>query len=186
MLENLYKLPEGLPVPTDDGTCDHLPTLQVPPICLPSTSGREICVAKLKQRTVIYCYPLTGRPDRQLPERWNQIPGARGCTAEACAFGDHYRELQALQTQVFGLSTQTTADQQEVVERLHLPFELLSDAGLAFTQALCLPTFEINDMILVKRLTLILSSEGQIEKVFYPVFPPDQHADEVLTWLSIN
>ncbi len=186
MSSELYTLPENLPVPTDDGACAHLPSLQVPPVCLPSTSGRDICLAKLQQRAVLYCYPLTGRPDLQMPEDWDQIPGARGCTVQACNFRDHYRSLQTLQTQVFGLSTQTTAYQREVVERLHLPFELLSDANLALTKALRLPTFEVDSMILIKRLTLVLSPQGQIEKVFYPVFPPAQHADEVVAWLKAN
>ncbi|MBV9387713.1 MAG: peroxiredoxin [Chroococcidiopsidaceae cyanobacterium CP_BM_ER_R8_30] len=184
MPKNLDRLPENLPVPIDDGACAHLINQKIPPIYLPSTAGRDICLATIAQRTVLYCYPLTGRPDLQLPQGWDQIPGARGCTVEACAFRSAYHELQVLQTQVFGLSTQTTTYQQEAVERLHLPFELLSDANLALTKALHLPTFEVDSMILVKRLTLVLSSLGQIEKVFYPVFPPAQHADEVITWLS--
>lgn len=186
MSENLYRLPEDLPVPIDDEACAHLINQQIPPLYLPSTAGRDVCLASLQQRTVLYCYPLTGRPDLQLPEGWDYIPGARGCTVQACAFRDHYRKLQVLQTQVFGLSTQTTAYQQEVVERLYLPFELLSDANLALTKALRLPTFEVDNMVLVKRLTLVLSSLGQIKKIFYPVFPPDRHADEVITWLQEN
>lgn len=186
MNDNLHQLPQNLPVPIDDAACAHLPNLQVPNLCLPATSGRDVCLAQLKQRTVLYCYPLTGRPDLQLPPGWDEIPGARGCTAEACAFRDHYRELQAQKALVFGLSTQTTAYQLEVGDRLHLPFPLLSDADLALTQALRLPTFQLADMVLIKRLTLILSPTGQIEKVFYPVFPPDRHAGEVVAWLAAN
>jgi len=186
MADNLYQLPENLPVPVDDGACSHLPNLRVPNLYLSATSGQDVCLAQLKQRTVLYCYPLTGRSDIQLPAGWDEIPGARGCTAETCAFRNHYRELQARQVLVFGLSTQTTAYQQEVADRLHLPFSLLSDANLALTEALQLPTFQVVNMILIKRLTLILSSTGRIEKVFYPVFPPDRHADEVLSWLAAN
>ncbi len=186
MAENFYELPENLPVPINDGACAHLPGMQVPSICLPSTTGQDICLAKLQQRVVVYCYPLTGKPGHKLPQGWEQIPGARGCTVEACAFRDYYRELQSLHVQVFGLSTQSTADQQELVERLHIPFGLLSDANLSFIHALHLPTFETEDMILIKRLTLVLTPEGQIEKVFYPVFPPDKHPDEVIAWLWAN
>lgn len=133
----------------------------------------------------MYCYPRTGRPDRDLPLGWNEIPGARGCTPQSCAFRDHYQELQALGAGVFGLSTQNTEYQQEAVERLHLPFGLLTDLELDFTRALRLPTFEIDSMTLIKRLTLIIF-DGRIEKVFYPVFPPEQNAEEVIDWLSRN
>jgi len=133
---------------------------------------------------VIYGYPRTGRPDEEPPAGWDLIPGAKGCTPQSCAFRDHYQELrQAGAAQVFGLSTQTTPYQQEAASRLHLPFALLSDAELACTHALHLPTFEVAGMILLKRLTLIVTN-GQIVKVFYPVFPPDQNATEVLAWLS--
>jgi len=186
MPDNLFELPKDLPVPIDDGACVHLLNTKIPAVCLPATNGRDACLAKLNQWTVLYCYPLTGRPDSKLPDGWDQIPGARGCTAEACAFRDHYSELQAFGTQVFGLSTQTTTYQQEVVERLHIPFELLSDADLILTQALHLPTFEADGMILLKRLTLILSPQGQIEKVFYPVFTPAHHPNEVIAWLSVH
>ena len=133
----------------------------------------------------MYCYPRTGRPDQAPPHGWNEIPGARGCTPQSCAFRDHHHELQALGARVYGLSTQSTGYQQEAVERLHLPFELLSDAELAFTNALRLPTFEVESMPLIKRLTLIIL-DGRIEKVFYPVFPPDKNADEAIAWLSQN
>jgi peroxiredoxin len=181
---NLHNLPEDLPVPTDDGACDHLTGLQLPSVPLLSTAGSLVDLAQLPGITVVYCYPRTGRPDEDIPEGWDLIPGARGCTPQSCAFRDHYQELQqAGAAQVFGLSTQTTAYQQEAVTRLHLPFALLSDAELAFTHALRLPTFEFADMTLIKRLTLIVNN-GRIVKVFYPVFPPGQNAVEVLHWLT--
>ncbi len=182
--DNLNELPNNLPVPVDDGACDHLGGLRLPEISLPATTGALVNLAQLSGITVIYCYPRTGNPQQEQPEGWDLIPGARGCTPQSCAFRDHYQELQSAGVrQVFGLSTQTTAYQQEAVERLHLPFALLSDAELAFTHALQLPTFEVAGMTLLKRLTLVLV-DGQIVKVFYPVFPPDQNAAMVLTWLS--
>jgi peroxiredoxin len=140
-------------------------------------------LSRLTGATVVYIYPRTGRPDQELPTRWNAIPGARGCTPQSCAFRDHYQELKELGvTELFGLSTQDTAYQQEAAERLHLPFELLSDEKLEFTQALRLPVFDVDGMKLIKRITLIVR-DGKIEKVFYPVFPPDRNADEVIEWL---
>jgi peroxiredoxin len=136
-------------------------------------------------RTVVYCYPRTGQPDIDPPQGWNEIPGARGCTPQACAFRDRDRELQAFGVKVFGLSTQDTGYQREAVARLHLPFALLSDEKLEFASSLRLPTFEIESMKLIKRLTLIIT-DGQIEKAFYPVFPPDKNAEEVIDWLSQN
>ena len=182
--ENVYELPKNLPVPVDDGACDHLIGLQLPSVPLMTTAGSAVDLTQLPGIIVVYCYPRTGHPDQELPDGWNLIPGARGCTPESRAFRDHYQELrQAGASQVFGLSTQTSSYQQEVVSRLHLPFALLSDAKLVFTQALHLPTFEVAGMILIKRLTLIIA-DGRVIKVFYPVFPPDQHAAEVLAWLS--
>ena len=181
--DNVYELPRGLPVPQDDGACDHLTGRRLPQLKLHSTRGREVDVSSLAGTTVIYIYPRTGRPDREVPAGWNEIPGARGCTPQSCAFRDHHEELKrAGAAQVFGLSTQDTAYQREAVERLHLPFELLSDAKLAFARALKLPTFEVDGMKLIKRLTLI-ARDGVIVKVFYPVFPPDRNAGDVLAWL---
>jgi len=157
--------------------------MQLPSVPLMSTAGRLVDLASLSGRTVVYCYLRTGKPDTDLPKGWNEIPGARRCTPQSCAFRDYYQELQALNVEVFGLSTQNTKYQQEAIERLHLPFELLSDLELAFTKALRLPTFEVESMTLIKRLTLIIF-DGQIEKVFYPVFPPEQNAEEVIEWLS--
>ena len=182
--DDVNTLPADLPVPVDDGACDHLTGLRLPSMPLPATDGRAVDLSALSGRTVVYCYPRTGRPDQALPTGWNAIPGARGCTPQSCAFRDHHAELLARgASAVYGLSTQDTAYQREAVERLHLPFALLSDEQLAFARALKLPTFEVDGMVLVKRLTLIVH-EGVIEKVFYPVFPPDRSADEVDAWLA--
>jgi len=181
--DDLHALPPDLPVPVDDGACAHLPGMRLPAVALTSTAGRRVDLAALPGRVVVYCYPRTGKPDEDPPPGWNEIPGARGCTPQACAFRDHYRELEALGAQVFGLSAQSSEDQREAAERLHLPYELLSDEGLAFAGALRLPTFEAAGLRLIKRLTLIVR-EGVVEKVFYPVFPPDGNAEEVVEWLN--
>jgi peroxiredoxin len=183
--DNIYQIPKDLPVPIDDGACDHLAGMRVPSVPLHSTAGRSVDLATLPGRTVIYCYPRTGRPDVDPPQDWNEIAGARGCTPQSCAFRDHFNELKALGAGVFGLSTQTTEYQREAAERLHLPFELLSDADLTFAKALRLPTFQVESMTLIKRLTMIIR-DARIEKVFYPVFPPDKNAEEVSGWFSKN
>ena len=181
--DNIMELPKDLPVPQDDGACDHLTGMHVPSITLRSTDDRLIDLSKLRGATVVYIYPRTGRPDQESPAGWNAIPGARGCTPQSCAFRDHYQELKDLGvSELFGLSTQDTAYQQEAVERLHLPFEILSDDKLELARALRLPTFEVDGMKLIKRVTLVMRN-GQIEKVFYPVFPSDHNADEVIAWL---
>jgi peroxiredoxin len=180
--DNVYELPQNLPIPDDDGACDHLPGYRLPAVPLPSTAGRTVDIASLPGVTVVYCYPRTGRPDAELPKGWNEIPGARGCTPQSCAFRDHYGEVQQLGAQVYGLSTQTTEYQREVVERLRLPFELLSDHELRWTRALGLPTFEVESMVLIKRLTLMVI-DGRAAEVFYPVFPPDKNAEDVIAWL---
>jgi peroxiredoxin len=180
--ENTYDLPEGIPVPTDDGAADHLLGRRLPSVALISTSEDTVDLSALSGRTVVYCYPMTGRPDRELPQDWDEIPGARGCTPQSCSFRDHHAELRDLGARVFGVSTQDTEYQQEAVGRLHLPFELLSDENLAFAEALGLPTLGAGGMTLLKRLTLIIE-DGRIEKVFYPVFPPGKNAEEVLSWL---
>jgi peroxiredoxin len=181
--QNPYELPNDLPVPEDDGAADHLPGMRLPPVSLAATSGEVVDLSTLAGRTVVYCYPMTGRPDRSLPTGWDEIPGARGCTPQSCSFRDHHAELRALGASVFGLSTQDTDYQSEAATRMHLPFALLSDADLAFARALGLPTFEVDGMVLLKRLTLVID-EGWIEKVFYPVFPPDKSAEEVVEWLE--
>jgi peroxiredoxin len=177
-------LPSDLPHPVDDGACDHLPGLAMPSVRLPSTAGRLVDLGTLGPgRTVIYCYPRTGRPGEPLPTGWDAIPGARGCTPQSCAFRDHHAELADLGAEVYGLSTQTTDYQREMAERLHLPFEVLSDARFALVDALRLPTFEADGMRLIKRLSLIVRDQ-RIEHVFYPVFPPDESAAQVIRWLE--
>lgn len=180
---DLHSLPADLPVPTDDGACDHLAGMRLPRVALPSTDGEPVELARLAGRSVIYAYPRTGRPDQDLPTGWNAIPGARGCTPQSCAYRDHHAELAALGARVFGLSTQLPAYQREAVGRLRLPFPLLSDADLAFARALRLPTFAVDGVTLIKRLTLIVT-DGWIERVVYPVFPPDADAGRVIAWLE--
>ncbi len=181
--QDLNKLPEGIPEPVDDGACDHLAGMRLPSISLASTAGETVDLSALSGRTVVYCYPMTGRPDRNLPQGWDEIPGARGCTPQSCSFRDHHEELSLLGTNVFGLSTQDTEYQREAAGRLHLPFSLLSDESLEFSGALELPTFRANGAVLIKRLTIIVK-DGWIEKVFYPVFPPHENAGEVVRWLQ--
>ena len=183
-MTSFAQLPPDLPRPVDDGACDHLMGLAMPSVRLPSTADRLVDLGALGSgRTVIYCYPRTGRPGEPLPDGWDMIPGARGCTPQSCGFRDHHRELADLGAEVYGLSTQSTAYQREMAERLHLPFAVLSDAHFALTDALRLPTFEAGGMRLIKRLTLIVR-DGRIEHVFYPVFPPNESAAEVLAWLE--
>ncbi|MEV0703823.1 MerR family transcriptional regulator [Saccharopolyspora sp. NPDC050389] len=180
-------LPADLPVPEDDGAAAHLPGTKAPHLEFPGTGGATIRLDALGAgRTVMYIYPLTGRPGTDLPDGWDSIPGARGCTPEACGFRDHYQDLlTAGVAGVFGLSSQDTDYQREVVERLHLPFQMLSDPTWSLADALNLPTFEASGLTLYKRLTLIIR-DGAIEHVFYPIFPPSEHADQVLTWLQDN
>jgi len=182
--DDLYRLPEDLPVPSDDGAARHLPHMMVPPIALPSTGGREVVLAGESQerRVVVYAYPRTGEPDKDPPPGWDAIPGARGCTPQSCGFRDVHGEFARLGAAVYGLSTQTTEYQREMAERLHLPFEVLSDAELRVQRALKLPTFEVAGMTLLKRITLVLF-RGEVEHVLYPVFPPDRSARQVLDWL---
>lgn len=184
-MKDLTELPKNLPVPVDDGACNHLLGKLLPSIALSSTHGRLVDLSAISGRVVVYCYPMTGKPDMLLPDGWDQIPGARGCTPQSCAFRDHYQELTNLGTQVFGISTQSSEYQKEVIERLHLPFELLSDQELSFARALKLPLFEIEENRLIKRVTLIANA-GKIVKVFYPVFPADRNANEVVDWLRNN
>ena len=181
-MEKLTELPKDLPVPVDDGACNHLLGMSLPLIALFSTQGRWVNLSAIACCVVVYCYPMTGQPNIPLPNGWDEIPGARGCTPQSCAFRDHHQELGELGTQVFGLSTQSTEYQKEAIERLHLPFELLSDCDLSFANALKLPTFKIGGQRLIKRVTLI-ANVGKIVKVFYPVFPPDSNANKVIDWL---
>ena len=176
-------LPPDLPAPEDDGAAAHLAGMPLPPFELAATDGSSVRLDLLPGRVVVYAYPRTGVPgeDPLVPD-WDAIPGARGCTPESCAFRDHSADLQAAgASQVFGLSTQDTGYQREAAERLHLPFPLLSDADLEVTKGMRLPTFQVAGQTLMKRFTLVIS-EGHVEHVFYPVFPPDGHAEEVLAW----
>ena len=181
--DDLYTLPADLPVPQDDRLCAHLPGKLMPPVPLRATTGEWV---RLDQSTtpwtVVYAYPRTGTPDKDSPPGWDAIPGARGCTPQACSYRDHHREIESLGASVFGLSTQTTEYQREMADRLHLPFPILSDADLALTSALRLPTFKYGDWTLLKRFTMILQT-GRIAHVIYPVFPPTADAPAVLEWL---
>ncbi|MFN8005870.1 MAG: peroxiredoxin [Terriglobia bacterium] len=187
--DNLYSLPEDLPMPEDDGACDHLHQARLPSLHLKATSGHTVDLSTEGcPWLVVYCYPRTGRPDEEPPGglvAWNAIPGARGCTPQSCAYRDHFAELGSLGATIYGLSTQDSEYQQEVVQRLGLPFPLLSDAHLDFARALSLPTFIFAGRVLIKRLTIIARA-GRIEKVRYPVFPSDSDAEKVITWLNSN
>jgi peroxiredoxin len=177
-------LPNDLPVPEDDGAADHLPGTAMPAIALTATDGETVALDHLGEgRTVVYLYPMSGRPGVDLPDGWDAIPGARGCTPEAGGFRDHHPELRSAGAErVFGLSSQDTAYQAEFAARLELPFSILSDPVFSLGDALDLPTFTASGQRLYSRLTLIVAGD-RIERVFYPVFPPDRHADEVLEWL---
>ncbi len=185
MIKDLHTLPANLPVPVDDGACDHLPGLALPSMLLTSTAGEAVNLAAHPGTRVIYFYPMLGRPGDPPLIGWNEIPDARGCTPQTCAFHDAYAELKQRGVEVFGVSAQPLEDQQEAHARLQLPFALLNDSHLAFAQALHLPTFEYAGRRLIKRLTLI-AGDGFIQKVFYPVFPPDAHAREVIAWLTAH
>ena len=180
---NLNKTPPNLPVPIDDGLADHLIGMKLPSLSLVATNGTKVNLSQVQGRFVGYCYPRTGTPNTSLPEGWDQIPGARGCTPQSCAYRDHYQELKALGAEVFGLSVHTTEYQTEMVNRLHLPFPVLSDEHFEFQRALNLPTFEVAGMTLLKRLTLIIK-DGVVEAVHYPVFPSDSDPAWVFDKLS--
>ncbi len=188
MTSSVYSLPPDLPVPVDDGACDHLPGSAVPRIALPSTGGRSVRLDVVAARpAVLFFYPRTGEPGKSPGPEWDAIPGARGCTPQSCGFRDLHREFTGLGIQVFGVSTQTTAYQQEFVARNHVPFEILSDADLALTRGLRLPTFEYpvasgGGTTLMRRMAWYVE-DGRIEKIWYPVFPPDRNAETVLQWL---
>lgn len=181
----LVDVPVDLPIPEDDGGCNHLVGFPLPSINIHSTSGDMVNLADETGWVVIYCYPMTGRPGQVIPDGWADIPGAAGCTPQSCSFSDHYRSLVVLGAQVFGMSTQTTADLIEAVHRLQLPYKLLSDSALLFAGKLNLPVFEIAGLRLLKRVTLVIK-DGVIKKFFYPVFPPDRNVDEVLSWLHLH
>lgn len=175
-----------IPAPVDDGAARHLTGMRMPSLSLQATDGSMVDLSKLRGRVVVYTYPRTGRPGVPNPEGWDRIPGARGCTPQSCAFRDHSAELkQAGVDHLFGLSTQSPAYQREAAERLRLPFAILSDDHLFLTKALRLPTFETSGMTLLKRLALVID-DAVIKHVFYPVFPPDQNAANVLAWVKSN
>ena len=177
-------LPADLPAPQDDGAARHLVGMKLPDIALAATDGSSVNLSRLTGRTVVYIYPRTGRPGQATPTGWDGIPGARGCTPQSCGFRDHFAELKQLGVgALYGLSTQDTTYQREAVERLHLPFAILSDADLKLTRALDLPTFAVDGMTLIRRMAWVID-DGVIRHVFYPVFPPDRNAEEVVSWIQ--
>ena len=185
---NLFEVDwSKIPAPSDDGAAAHLAGMAIPPLALPATDDRSVTLAELPGRTVVFAYPRTGEPGKvSLVDDWDMIPGARGCTPQTCSFRDLFGELKAAGARhVFGLSTQDNAYQTEMASRLHLPFPVLSDEKLALTRALDLPTMEVAGLTLIKRLALIVDN-GRIRHVFYPVFPPDRNAGDVLAWLRAN
>ena len=184
MRDNFYALPKDLPIPQDDGACSHLESTALPSIELRSTANRVVDLSRLTQEpTVFFFYPRTGRPDEPAPVGWDEIAGARGCTPQSCGYRDLYLEFRTLGIQVFGVSTQTTEFQQELVQRIHLPFEILSDVEFKLTETLRLPTFEFSGMRLLKRMAWYCERR-KIKKVFYPVFPPNENAEIVLRYLN--
>lgn len=182
-MDQPYPLPSDLPVPEDDGAARHLPGQRLPDLALPATRGPAVNLRHLAGRVVIFCYPRTGVPGEAMPEGWDDIPGARGCTPQACSFRDLASDFTARNVKLFGLSTQTTAYQREMAERLHLPYPVLSDHEMRLSQALNLPTFKSEGVVLLKRMSWIIDN-ATITRVFYPVFPPDRDAETVLTALD--
>jgi peroxiredoxin len=181
-VRDLASLPPGLPVPQDDGAAAHLEGMRLPHVALRSTRGRLVDVADAAPRFVLFAYPRTGRPDEPAPEGWDEIPGARGCTPQSCAYRDLHAGFRALGHEVFGLSTNDPAHQAEFAARMAIPYEMLSDEGFALTDAMRLPTFDHRGTRLLKRLALVVEA-GRVRKAFYPVFPPDRNAATVLAWL---
>lgn len=176
-------LPDNLAAPLDDGAARHLTGARLPDIALAATDESSVSLSRLTGRTVVYIYPRTGRPGQATPTGWDGIPGARGCTPQSCGFRDHFADLKRLGVaHLFGLSTQTTTYQREAAERLHLPFAILSDEQLVLTRALNLPTFSVDGMTLIRRMAWVID-DGVITRVFYPVFPPDKSAEEVVNWI---
>jgi peroxiredoxin len=182
-MTSLNQLPADLPIPRDDGAANHLVGMLLPSLLLLTTTRKELNLGEIKGRLVIYCYPMTGQPNVALPDGWDQIPGARGCTPQSCSFRDHYQELQSLGAELVGLSVQSTAYQQEMADRLHLPFPIVSDADYQFQRALQLPTFITAGMTLLKRITLI-ANDGVIEAIHYPIFPSDSDPAWVIHYLK--
>ena len=184
MSTDFRSLPPDLPAPVDDGAADHLPGSEVPAVTLPSTQGGELDLAQAAAgRLVVYIYPHTGVPGEPLPDGWNETPGARGCTPQSCAFRDARGELAARGAELIGISHQTPEEQAEFAQRERIPYPLLADPGLQLAEAMRLPTFDISGERFYKRLTFV-AEHGRIAKVFYPVFPPDRNAEEVIAWLD--
>ena len=183
---DLTKLSDDLPIPEDDGACDHLMNFTIPSISLPNQDGHLLRLNRYDTfRIVLYCYPMTGRPDRSLPPNWDLIPGARGCTSQTCDFRDNYDEIVSLNAIPIGVSTQTVDDLKEMVARLGVTYDVVSDINLTFAKKLNLPTFVIDEKVFLKRTTLIIE-KSVIKKFFYPIFPPNKHINEVIKWLKIN
>ena len=182
-MSDYTELPSNLPVPQDDGASSHLLGKSLPDVILLSTSGKQVNLSHIRDLAVLFCYPMIGQPGVELPNGWDLIPGARGCTPQSCSFRDRYRDLQKLNVQVYGISTQKSSTQLEAVERLHLPYELLSDADFQLTTLLQLPTFEVEHQRFIKRLTLIVR-DSEIVKVFYPIFPPERNVIDVIEWFK--
>jgi peroxiredoxin len=182
-MRDLYALPPNLPVPEDDGACDHLPGRMLPQLTLNSSQGPVSLRQLSLDRLVLYVYPRAGRPDGPTPAGWDEIPGARGCTPQSCALRDHAGELAELGALVAGLSAQPLEDQIEFAERNHISYPVIADPELKLGTALGLPTFEFEGDTLYKRLALVVEACA-VAKVFYPVFPPDQNAAEVGSWLA--
>jgi len=183
---NFTVLPTNLPIPQQDGACDHLLNIKIPDISLPTQDGNFLKLNRTDTfRLVIYCYPMTGHPKRLLPENWDTIPGARGCTPQTCSFRDHYDQIMVQNAVPIGLSTQSVEDIKEMTVRLQIPYDVVSDQQLLFASALKLPTFSIGDKKFIRRLTLIIE-KSVIKFFFYPIFPPDKHINDVLEWLKSN
>ncbi len=182
----LYHLPTNLPIPEDDGLCDHLLGLKLPELELPNQDGNLLKLNRNDTfRLVLYCYPMTGNPKKLLPENWDSIPGARGCTPQTCTFRDNYDKFIEFNALPVGISSQSIDDIKEMVLRLNIPYDILSDKNLVLTKKIKLPTFSIGKKTFIKRLTLIIE-KSLIKHVFYPIFPPDKHIFEVLDWLKKN
>ena len=183
---NYTDLPVNLPIPEQDGACDHLLNMEIPSISLPTTNGNLLKLNRTDTfRLVVYCYPMTGHPERSLPDNWNYIPGASGCTLQNCSFRDNYDEMIINNALPIGISTQSVEDIREMSNRLCLQYDVLSDQQLLFTNTLKLPTFSIKNKKYIKRLTLIIE-QSLIKHVFYPIFPPNKHIKQVLDWLKNN
>lgn len=181
----LHTMPTDLAIPTDDGACQHLENMLMPDVSLTTTDDKRINLSQLAGWNVIFCYPMTGRPGFFIPEGWVKIPGAAGCTPQACSYRDNHAEFKRNGIGVYGLSSQTPEAQKEAAIRLELSYPLLSDSTHSLSLAMELPMFEVAGLKLIKRLTLIIK-DGMIRKYFYPVFPPDKNVDEVIAWLSEN